>query len=168
MAGPRSLSDTIINFFKTPVILSIFVGILFNQAGLIALLSNWPPSASVLRALELVAGLTTPLVALIIGYEMRLIKGNLFRPSLTVGLRLLLWVPVGLLLSNLVIRQLLHLDPVFQAAVMTMVVLPPPFVIPLFMGGTDDGEQSYVVNTLSISTFVTLIAFAIVSLLYRP
>jgi predicted permease len=166
--GSGSLPQTVINFFKTPVILSIFVGILFNQAGLIAPLSSWPPSASVLRALELLAGLTTPLVALIIGYEMRLIKGNLLRPSLTVGLRLLLWVPVGLLLSSLVIHRMLQLDPVFQAAVMTMVILPPPFVIPLFMSGTDDGEQSYVVNTLSISTFVTLIAFAVVSLLYRP
>jgi malate permease and related proteins len=170
--GPRPFSQTCLNFFKTPVILAIFLGILFNQAGLMAPLSKWPVSASILRSLELVAGLTTPLVALVIGYEMRLVRGNLLRPSLSIalsiGIRLLLWVPAGLLLSSLVVDRLLHLDPIFQAAVMTMVILPPPFVIPLFMSGSDEGEQSYVVNTLSIGTLVTLIAFAVISLLYSP
>lgn len=49
---------------------------------------------------------------------------------------------------------------------MTMVVLPPPFVIPLYMQRADQDDRTYVVNTLSLSTLVTLFAFAIVSVLF--
>ena len=52
------------------------------------------------------------------------------------------------------------------AAVMTMVVLPPPFVIPLYMQRAGQDDRTYVVNTLSLSTLVTLFAFAIVSVLF--
>jgi hypothetical protein len=112
--------------------------------------------------------LTTPLVAIVIGYEMRLQLGNLARPAGTIGLRLLYWVPLGVLLSVLVVGRVLRLDVVFQAAVMTMFILPPPFVIPLFMRAASEEERTYVVNTLSLATLVTLFAFALVGVLYPP
>ena len=42
---------------------------------------------------------------------------------------------------------------------MTMAILPPPFVIPLYMGSRpdDDGERVYVADTLSLATVVTLV-----------
>ena len=51
---------------------------------------------------------------------------------------------------------------------MTMAILPPPFVIPLFMGSRpeDDGERVYVADTLSLATVVTLVAFSIVAALF--
>jgi hypothetical protein len=49
---------------------------------------------------------------------------------------------------------------------MTMFVLPPPFVIPIFMSNTSYDEQAYVVNTLSLATLVTLAAFTLVSVVY--
>jgi predicted permease len=164
--GARPFSKTIANFFKTPVILAILLGVLANHVHLASALAAWPPSNSLLAALELLGRLTTPLVAVIIGYEMRLVRGSLQKPLATVGLRLLLWVPAGLLLSTLVIDRLLGFDRVFQAAVMTMAVLPPPFVIPLFMDETDVAERTFVVNTLSLATLATLLAFAVVSFVY--
>ena len=56
----------------------------------------------------------------------------------------------------LVVNTLLGGDPLFQAAVMTMVVLPAPFVAPLFMGAAPEDERTFVVNTLSLMTLVTL------------
>jgi hypothetical protein len=80
----------------------------------------------VLKTVEMVSGLTTPLIARVIGYEMRLEKSGLLKPLQSIGLRLLFWVPAGLLFNNaLVIDHLLHLDRGFQAAVLTMFVLPP-------------------------------------------
>jgi malate permease and related proteins len=70
------------------------------------------------------------------------------------------------LFSVLVIDWVLGLDRGFQAAVLTMVVLPPPFVIPLYLQRADQDDRTYVVNTLSLSTLVTLFAFAIVSVLF--
>jgi len=127
----------------------------------------WPVSAAVLKTVEMVSGLTTPLIALVIGYEMRLEKSSLLKPLQSIGLRLLFWIPAGLLFNALVIDQLLHLDRGFQAAVPTMFILPPPFIIPLFKE-SDDQDRAYVVNTLSLATLVTLFAFAIISVLYTP
>jgi hypothetical protein len=51
---------------------------------------------------------------------------------------------------------------------MTMFVLPPPFVIPLFMRELKGADRTFVVNTLSLATLVTLVAFTAVAVLYRP
>jgi len=167
-SGPKPFTATVANFFRTPVILGILGGIIANRIGLLVLLSSWPVSASLVTTLEIIAGLTTPLVAIVIGYEMRLQAGSLARPAGTIGLRLLYWVPLGVLLSVLVVGRVLRLDAVFQAAVMTMFILPPPFVIPLFMRTASEEERTYVVNTLSLATLVTLFAFALVGVLYPP
>lgn len=167
-SGPKPFSTTVANFFRTPVILGILGGIIANRIDLLTLLSSWPISASLVTTLEIVASLTTPLVAIVIGYEMRLQLGSLARPVGTIGLRLLYWVPLGILLSVFVVARLLQLDTGFQAAVMTMFILPPPFVIPLFMRTASEDERTYVVNTLSLATLVTLFAFALVGVLYPP
>ena len=83
-----------------------------------------------------------------------------------------LWVVLALAFNTLVIDGLLHLDRLFQAAVLTMAVLPPPFVIPLYLRQPADGddataaEHEYVVSTLSLATVATLVAFVVVSVLY--
>ncbi len=164
--GARPFSETLKGFFKTPVIIAIFAGIVANQIGVMEPLQGWPISASVLKTLDLIGGLTTPLVAIIIGYEMKLAWTNIARPLQSIGLRLLFWIPVGLLLCVLVLDQWLGLDRGFQAAMLTMFVLPAPFVLPLFIDEADTENRTFVVNTLSLSTVVTLVAFAIISLVY--
>lgn len=167
-AGAIPFGQTLRNFLKTPVILAIFLGIVVNRLGLMAALQGWPISDAVLRTVELLGGLTTPLIALVIGYEVRLQRGRLLKPAEAIVLRLLLWVPAGLLLNSLVIRPLFGDAPVLQAAVMTMFVLPPPFVIPLFMREPEGPDRTFVVNTLSLATLVTLVAFTVITVIYRP
>ena len=167
-AAAKPLLETARNFLRTPVIIGILSGIVVNQLGLIATLETAPLLSGVLRTIELLAGLTTPLIGMIIGYEMRLEPGQIREPLKAIGLRLIFWLPIGLLINALVIDQLLQLDRGFQAAVLTMIFLPPPFVIPLFIKADDQANRTFVVNTLSLSTLVTLFAVAIVSLIYAP
>jgi malate permease and related proteins len=164
----KPLKETLLAFLKTPVIIGILLGIAANPIGLLALLGSSPIAGGVLHAVELVAGLTTPLIALIIGYEMQLHKDQLWEPLKTIGLRLLFWLPIGLAISVVLIDRVLGLDRGFQAAVMTMIILPPPFVIPLFIPEADRVNRTYVVNALSLATVVTLFAFAGVTILYPP
>lgn len=168
--GPAPFTHTLRSFLRTPVILSILLGILFNQLGLARAAETWPLSASVVAAildtLRLLAAATTPLITLVIGYEVSLQRQNLGAPLRTVGLRLLYWVPVGIVLNFLVIGSLFPGNRLLQAAVMTMFILPPPFVIPIFMSNSNENDQAYVVNTLSLATVVTLVAFTVVSVLY--
>ena len=166
--GKRPMRDTLLSFLKTPVILAILAGLTFKQVGLAVFFSQSPLASGVLEAVRLLGAMTTPLVALAIGYELQFRSGDLGRPFRTVAVRLLIWLPAGLLLSNLVIGRLLGLDPIFQTAVLTMVLLPPPFVIPIFMRQATDEDTNYVVNTLTLATLVTLFAYAVVPILYPP
>ena len=55
----------------------------------------------------------------------------------------------------------------YEYALLTMFILPPPFVIAVFMDKDDRENQQYVVNTLSLSTLVSLIVFVMVMMVYR-
>lgn len=167
--GAQPFLSTLEGFLKTPVILAILGGILFNQLGLVDLMNAWPPTASVLEAVSLIGGMTTPLIVLAIGYELQFRPGALRLPILTAAIRLAIWVPAGLILARAAVSWL-NLDPGFAPAIMTLFVLPPPFVIPLFMpsGAGHERDRDYVLNTLTVATLATLLAFAVVTLLYPP
>ncbi len=167
-SGARPFRETAISFLKTPVILAILGGLLFKQTGLSGLFASRPLLNSVLETLTLIGSMTTPLVAIAIGYELQLKTGALRNPLRTVAARLLIWAPFGLAMSFLVMARWLGIDPVFQAAVLTMVILPPPFVIPLFMRSVDGEDTNYVLNTLTLATIITLFAFTLVPVIMPP
>ena len=155
-------------FLRTPVILAILAGVAGNAVGLGPAMDASPLTASVLRTLGLLGACTTPLIAIVIGYSTRLRPGALSRPARTVAVRLTAWVLLAIAFDKVVVEGMLGLDALFGAAVMTMAILPPPFVIPLYMGSRpeDEGERDYVADTLSLATVVTLVAFSIVAAVF--
>lgn len=159
-------SETLLTFLKSPVIIAILAGILMNLSGAYLALAGWPITDSLLKTAEILAGLTTPLVALVIGYELRFQRGGLLQPFLTVLIRLGVWVVLALALNLFVIRQLLGLDRLFEAAVLLMALLPAPFVIPLYLQESDLSERDYILNTLSLGTVAALIGAIVVRMLY--
>ena len=162
------LRDTVVAFLRMPVILAILAGVAGNVVGLGPAMDASPITTSVLRTLGLLAACTTPLIAIVIGYSTRLRPGALSRPARTVAVRLPAWVLLALAFDKVVVEGVLGLDALFGAAVMTMAILPPPFVIPLFMGSRpeDEAEREYVADTLSLATVVTLVAFPIVAAVF--
>ena len=164
-------------FVRTPVILAILAGVAGNAVGLGTALDSSPLSASVLRTLGLLGATTTPLTAIVVGYSTRLRPGALGRPARTVAVRLVAWVLLAIAFDRIVVEGMLGLDRLFGAAVLTMAILPPPFVIPLYMGSREEdaaeggvavrrdgaAERDYVADTLSLATVVTLVAFSIVA-----
>ncbi len=167
-SGAKPISHTLISFLRTPVILAILLGIVVNQTGIILSLRANPFGEGILKALEYLGNLTTPLIALVIGYEMHIKLNAVMRPLRTIAIRYALWFIFGIFLNSVVLQGILKLDASFQAAVMTMMVLPPPFVIPIFMKKESIEENEYVVNTLSLATLVTLFAFSLVTVVYHP
>lgn len=167
-SGARPFRATIQGFFKTPVILAILGGILFSQLGLTEAIKSSSLGNSAFEMLTLLGALTTPLVAMSIGYELQLQSGSQRNPVVTTGIRLIIWIAIGVGLNVLLITRLLNLESDFQAAVLTMFVLPPPFVMPLFMDRAPAAERNYVLNTLTLATVLALLAFAVVSIAYPP
>ncbi len=160
------LANTLRVFLKTPAILAILAGFLFNFTGLYALLTSWPVSNALIEATSLLAGVTMPLVAVVLGYELNFQPGNLRQPLRTVGLRLVVWLTVGLLFTIFVMRRALGLDPLMQAALMLMYILPPPFVVPIYLRGGDPADRDYILNTLSLSSLAALILVVAVRIFF--
>lgn len=163
-----SLGQTAISFVRTPVIMAIAAGMLGSFAGLGPALDASSLGSAVLETLSLVAALTTPLIAIVIGYGTRLTRASLGLPLRTVAIRMAIWVALALAFDAVVVDGLLHLDRLVQAAVLTMAVLPPPFVIPLFVAPESRwaADREYATNTLSLATLATLGAFAVVAVAY--
>ncbi len=164
--GPRPLGATLGDLARSPVLVAIVAGLVVGRTGLLGAAQAIPVASGVAAALALVGSLTTPLVALLIGHDLRLELRGLARPALALGLRLLLWLPAGVAIAELVAHRWLGLDRGYLAAVLLMVVLPPPFVIPIFLPESERDELAFTVSTLALSTLVTLVAVTVVALVY--
>jgi len=167
-SGPTPFRVTLLGFIRTPVILAILGGILFAQLGLTEALRTNSVGNSVFETLTLLGALTTPLVALYIGFELQLRSGSQRDPVLTTVIRLAIWITIAIVMNLVLINRLLDLEIGFQSAILTMFVLPPPFVMPLFMSKASVEERNYVLNTLTLATVFALFFFAIVTIVYQP
>lgn len=166
------LSETATAFVKTPVIIAIVAGVAGSLLGLADPLASNHISNAGLETLAMLAAVTTPAIAIVIGYSTSFSAGSMSDPVRTLAVRLPIWIVAALLFNWLVIDMWLGLDRLFQAAVMTMAVLPPPFVVPLYMARargrdvSDDPDHDYLANTLSLATIVTLVAITVVGVVY--
>jgi predicted permease len=166
------LSETVAAFVKTPVIIAIVAGVVGSLLGLAEPAESNPITASGLETLSMLAAVTTPAIAIVIGYSTSFSAGSLLDPAKTLAVRLPIWIAAAAVFNLVVIQGWLGLDRLFAAAVMTMAVLPPPFVVPLFMARargrdvTADPDHDYLANTLSLATIVTLVLITIVGVIY--
>ena len=166
------LAETVTAFVRTPVIIAIVAGVAGSLFQLGDSLASNPFTNAGLETLSMLAAVTTPAIAIVIGYSTSFSAGSLGDPLRTLAVRLPIWIGLALLFNWLVIDGLLGLDRLFQAAVMMMAILPPPFVVPLYMARargrdvSDDPDHDYLANTLALATIVTLVLVTVVGVVY--
>jgi len=159
--GRQRPSDLIRAFLSAPVILAILAGIGLNLLGLKEALPVWPVTGGVLAAMGFLGNVTAPLILLIVGYGIQLDRSRLGEAAQVVAVRLGLLIPTALLLNAVLIRGLLGLGQGFETAVFTLLILPPPFIIPLFMRQDLPDEKRYVNNVLMLYTVVSVAVFVV-------
>jgi len=145
----------------SPIILSIILGILVGSTGLFAAVSPYPITGAFTDTLKLLGSMTQPLICIVIGYELHMQVKNIRKPLLTVLLRMCILMGIAFLLNTFLIDKALHLDKSFQLAVYTMFLLPPPFVIPIYMGESSEKQKPVILNTISLHVLFSLIAFVV-------
>ena len=74
-----------------------------------------------------------------------------------VATRLPLATALALLLGRFVLSDWWGLDPIYAKALFTLLVLPPPFIVPLYVDVT--GHADYISTTLSVQTLVSIALF---------
>jgi predicted permease len=149
------------SFLKSPVILGILAGILLNLAGVGQSLAEWPVAGGIMSALEFLASMTVPLILIIVGYGIQLNREGFGSASRVVLFRLVILIPLALLLGRVLIQDLLQLEKAFAVALFVLLILPPPFIVPLFMSQDSISDRQYVNNVLTLHTIVTITVFAI-------
>lgn len=148
-------------FIRSPVIIAILAGVGASLLGLRDALYDGPVVGGVMNTLVFLAALTVPLILLIVGYGIRLDRSGVREAITPVALRLVILLPLAIVLPVLLLNSLLGGNEYSQAALFTLLILPPPFIIPLYMKPGMPDERRYVNNVLSLYTVVSIAIFVV-------
>ncbi len=148
-------------FFRSPVVIGILLGIILNIVGAQRFLYDFPLTGAVMTTLQYLANLTIPLILIIIGYGLKLDRSGVKEALPVVLIRLVILIPLALLVNAVLIRGILQLGPAFEAALFTLFILPPPFIIPLYVRPDLTEEKRYINNVLTLYTIVSIIIFTL-------
>lgn len=149
------------SFFRSPVILGILAGIALNLLGAADFLAEQPVTGGILATIDFLSALTIPLILIIVGYGIKLDREGVREAALVIVVRLVILIPLALLFNAVIVRGLLDLERPFEIALFTLFILPPPFIIPLYMRQDLPDEKRYVNNVLTLYTVVSLAIFSI-------
>ena len=153
LQDPRQLVQA---FFRSPVIVAILAGIGLNAIGVQESLPRLPVTGALMSTLQFLGNLTIPLILIIVGYGIKLDRRGVKEALGVVLLRLAILIPLALVLNVFLIRNLLHLERLFEAALFTLFILPPPFIVPLYARPETVEEKRYLNNVLTLYTVVSI------------
>ena len=164
--GKPRLGTVVSSFFTSPVILAILIGMALNAFLPEGLLETLPGYTGIDTALSMLAGLTIPLILVIIGYQLRFRLSGFASPLALLASRTILLLGFAVLMDRLVFPRLADVPELLAPAMYTLAILPPPFIMPLFMDGASEKEAESVGTTLSLGTLVTLALFFVLLVVY--
>ena len=165
--GVQETRQLLKTFLKSPVIIAIFAGIVLNLFGIKTLLYQAPVSGAFMTTFQFLGNLVVPVILLIVGYSIKLDRDGIKAAFPVPVLRLAILVPLVMGINFFIIRGLLHLEPIFEAALFTLFVLPPPFIIPLYMRPELVDEKHYVNNVLALYTIFSIVIYIIYFIFYQ-
>ena len=154
--GIQNSKQLLQTFIKSPVIVAVLSGVLMNLLGAKTFLFEAPVSGALMTTLQFMASLVVPTILIVVGYSLKFDQKGLKAAFPVTLLRLAILVPLALGLNLFFIRGWLHLQPAFEAALFTLLVLPPPFIIPLYMRSDMEEEKHYVNNVLALYTILSI------------
>ena len=158
LSDKRSITSYLKNLIKSPLTISVFLGMFFSLTGFSPLIAKLPVASSLLDTFLLVASATLPLTLIIVGFELPFDFRNFSKTIAAVLLRLAMMLVIAYLINTFIVIRWLGLDKIYQAAIYTLFILPPPFIIPLSIIGECEHKQ-YVLDYISLHLIVSIIAF---------
>lgn len=161
--GKRDSRKMVKMFFTSPVILSIVIGIIFSLLRKLTVLSENFVYTFIRDFCATLGGITVPLICIVIGYDFRIHKVNLWLTGKTIIFRYCVHFIIALLMNDLLFVRILNLGPLYGRALFVMFLLPPPFIYTLFTKEDDANNTQYVAQMLSMSTVVSIVLISIVA-----
>jgi len=153
------LKDILKDFVTSPTLMAVVLGILVGATGLYEALGQWTQVVD--SVTSFISAPTGMIILLTVGYDLVLREIPWKRTGGLIAMRLGLMVlafGILVLLNRTVLGGI-----IFEGAALVLVILPPPFIIPVF---TDEPEERVQISSaLSALTLVTMLLFALFSAL---
>lgn len=154
--------ETGIQIFKSPVIISITLGIILNLTGLGTSIHYNPIAKGLYTTIEYLSNLSTPLILIIIGYGLRFNKKYMKQSVLFIMIRFIVILSIGYFTKIFVINKIVAPDLMFDYAYFTFLILPSPLTLPIFVGASSTQEYEELANnTVVLNTVVSIVIFII-------
>jgi predicted permease len=158
--GRQSIADIGRTFLSSPVVIAIIASVLFNIVGMAEGLYSWPVTGALMATLQFLGNLTIPIILVIVGYGIKFDRHGIKDALLVVVIRFVILIPLAVIVNLYIIRGYLHLDAMFEAALFTLFILPPPFIVPLYAKQEMAiAEKQYINNVLTVHTVFSIAVF---------
>jgi len=143
----------------TPILWAVAAGVLIGATGLYAVLEQWGVSGVLNASTDFLSAPTGMIILLTVGYDLVIKEIPWKKTASFIAMRLAIMV-ICFAVSVLLNRTLLG-GMLFEGAMLLMLILPPPYVIPVF--ADEPAERVSVSSALSAMTLVTIVLFALLS-----
>ena len=161
LSGKTDLKAIGKDMVRTPILWAVLAGVLIGATGLFGLMEKAGVSGVLTSATDFISAPTGMIILLTVGYDL---VPKEIPWKRTMGLIVLRLVSMAVVLGVTVLLNRTVLNGIiFEWAMVLMVILPPPYVIPVF--ADEPNERVQISSALSALTLVTMILFAALSVL---
>lgn len=157
LSGKRDAKAVVKDMVSTPILWAILVGVLLGATGLYGKLQALGVAGILDAATGFISAPTGMIILLTVGYDL-VLKDISWKK--TGGLILMRLAVMAVFLGCLVLLNRFVLGGIiFEGAAILLVLLPPPYVIPVF--ADEPAERAQIASVLSALTLVTMLLFAV-------
>jgi len=163
LSGKKDLKAIGRDMAATPILWAVLAGVLIGATGLYGKMQQWGISGMLDSATSFLSAPTGMIILLTVGYDLVINEIPWKKTAGLITMRLgIMAVCMALMvaLNRTVLNGML-----FEGAALLMVILPPPYVIPVF--ADEPAERVQISSALSALTLVTMVLFALLSVIIR-
>lgn len=155
--------ETLLNALKSPVIIGIFSGLILGLVNRVLPYDRSGVYRAAEAFLNMTGSLTVPLICISIGYGIEIDRERLGKALAISFARLGLNALLAAGITLLILKQIIPVPRIYLAAIWTMFILPPPFVIPVFLKKEETDETAFSSAALSTHTILTVLLMPLVA-----
>ena len=159
LSGKRDFRAIGKDMVTTPILWAVAAGVLIGATGLYGKMEQWGVSGVLNACTDFLSAPTGMIILLTVGYDLVIREIPWKKTAGVIAMRLgimVICLGVAVALNRFVLGGIL-----FEGAMLLMLILPPPYVIPVF--ADEPAERVQISSALSALTLVTIVLFAVCS-----
>lgn len=149
------------NILTSPLVLSIFLGILVNLLGYSHYFYEQGVMMGVMQSINYFAQLGTPLILLIVGYDLEFDRRYTRLTVIYVLIRRICVMTLGLAMEYAILSNFMEIDRYMHYALFMFFILPPPFAFSTFIEGVGGSKEMGILgnNIVVMDTVLCILTF---------